>query len=253
MAFEAGYARYYDMMYVQKDYKGEAAFYLALVKKFGPQNAKDLLSVGAGTLNHEYYFTKAGYMVDGFDASHEMIKTAKQKIASGNMSGITVTQGDMCTFNARKKYDAVLAMFNVVAYCHGLKDLERFIAMAARHLESRGVLIFDCWDARVMQKDPPRATWSHEKHHGFEFVKLVGSSAVARDNSFTRSVEALVLRGKKIEARFAESHKLYGWDPVDVRTLLRKHGFKLQMFSDMMRIAPHAHMRWPMVVIAVKK
>ena len=72
------YARYYDLLYTDKDYCGEAAFVDRLLRQHGSAGG-DLLELGCGTGRHAVELARRGWQVVGVDRSEEMVLLANNR------------------------------------------------------------------------------------------------------------------------------------------------------------------------------
>ena len=70
------YSRYYNLLYKDKDYKGEAGFIHDLIQKYSP-GAKSILDLGCGTGRHDALLAEKGYVITGVDMSEEMLLIEK--------------------------------------------------------------------------------------------------------------------------------------------------------------------------------
>ncbi len=251
--FNKFYATYYDFLYKGKDYRSEADFFDLIIRKYGLKDSKSILSFGAGTLSHETFLAKKGYAIDGVEISPEMVKIGKEKIRKNRMKAVSIIQGDMRRFSSKKEYDAVLVMFNSVSYCQGLKEMKNFLRSASKAMKSGSVLAFDCWNATVAQKDPPRNTWTKTKIGSRMLYKIVEASPMNPDNSFTRTADLLVVENKRMLGREVEKHTLYSWDPTEVAKIASREGLDLLIVSDFMDLKPINDTRWNMVMVFRKK
>ena len=75
------YAKIYDVLNADKDYKKESIYIDYLINKFieKPKNEIRILDLACGTGKHALEFYDLGYMVDGADISKEMIDIASTK------------------------------------------------------------------------------------------------------------------------------------------------------------------------------
>ncbi|MCB0744230.1 MAG: class I SAM-dependent methyltransferase, partial [Ignavibacteriae bacterium] len=71
------YAKYYDLLYNDKDYQGEVDYINKLIKTNSNQSSHAILDLGCGTGIHANLFTNLDYQVDGVDMSPQMIERAK--------------------------------------------------------------------------------------------------------------------------------------------------------------------------------
>ena len=79
------YARYYDLLYRDKDYAGEAEFVNSLIGKY-TTDTKSILELGCGTGGHAEYLAKLGYTVHGIDISKDMLQMAESRHAKFSQS-----------------------------------------------------------------------------------------------------------------------------------------------------------------------
>lgn len=134
------YAKYYDLLYKEKDYKSEAEFIISLIKKHAP-HAKTILNLGCGTGKHDSYLAKAGYQVTGLDFSEEMIKIAK----SNKTENCEFIVGDARSFKFDKKFDVIISLFHVFSYQTSNADAVGFLQTIRNLLTDNGISIFDYW------------------------------------------------------------------------------------------------------------
>src|SRR3990172_1554551 len=76
-----GYARYYDLLYHDKDYRAETEFVEQLIRKHAP-GARHIFELGCGTGIHGIMLAEKGYEVTGLDLSERMLAMAAQRVAS---------------------------------------------------------------------------------------------------------------------------------------------------------------------------
>lgn len=149
------YAAYYDLIYENKDYAGEAAYVDGLIRRNHP-GAKDILDLGCGTGSHARELAKLGYTVTGVDLSEAMVQRAQERSAQSSISDSSFMQGDLRTFRAGRTYDTVLALFHVMSYQTSNADLAAAMETASAHLHPGGLFIFDCWYGPGVLTDPPQ-------------------------------------------------------------------------------------------------
>lgn len=136
------YARYYDLLYQDKDYQGETKYIEGLIQKYHSQ-AKTILDLGCGTGRHAELLARKGYEVHGVDVSRKMLEKADARAAS--LSNLSFSQSDIGKLHLNRKFDAVTALFHVVSYQTRQDELRNTIERVYAHLKQGGVFIFDCW------------------------------------------------------------------------------------------------------------
>ena len=108
------YARYYDLLYKDKDYQREVDYIENLINKYSKNKVKTILDIGCGTGNHDILFAKKDYEICGIDISEEMINIAKSRMH--NLNNISFFIGNSENFKLDKKFDVVVSLFHVMSY-----------------------------------------------------------------------------------------------------------------------------------------
>lgn len=135
------YAAYYDLLYRDKDYAGEAQFVGELLRKHVP-HGRSVLELGCGTGRHARLLAQQGYCVHGVDGSAEMLQGAR----ANSVAGQDFVQGDIRSVRVGRHFDAIIALFHVVSYQTTNADLIATFQTARAHLGGvDSVFIFDLW------------------------------------------------------------------------------------------------------------
>ncbi len=157
MSVFGNYARYYDLLYRDKDYVGEAKFIHNLIQSHAPES-QNILELGCGTGNHASLLVQEGYVVHGVDVSYEMLQIANQRITQSPQSlasKLTFTHGDIRQVRLNQKFDVVISLFHVISYQTTNEDLLAAFATAKDHLKEGGIFVFDVWYGPAVLTDPP--------------------------------------------------------------------------------------------------
>lgn len=146
MVFDA-YARYYDLLYEDKDYAAEAKYVATHISQQLP-GAKNILEVGCGTGAHAAHLARFGFNVHGVDLSDAMLVRAearKTTLSAEEAGRLTFASGDVRTVRTGNTYDAVISLFHVMSYQTTDADVEAAFETAAAHLMPGGLFLFDFW------------------------------------------------------------------------------------------------------------
>jgi SAM-dependent methyltransferase len=141
------YARYYDLLYRDKDYAAEAEYVASRIREHAPQT-KRLLELGCGTGVHAEQLARMGYTIHGVDLSEAMLARAEARKASlppEVAARLSFGLGDVRTVRTGETYDAIISLFHVMSYQTTNADLEAAFRTAAVHLEPGGLFLFDFW------------------------------------------------------------------------------------------------------------
>ena len=140
------YARYYDLLYRDKDYAAEAEYVAGLIRKFHP-SAQSILELGSGTGMHAIHLAKQGYEVTGVDLSPGMVNIARSNVEATpqpstlNLQPIFLEE-DIREVRLNKRFDAVIALFHVISYQTTNEDVTAAFETARHHLNPGAIFIF---------------------------------------------------------------------------------------------------------------
>jgi len=141
------YARYYDLLYQDKDYIAETIYVTSLITKYNSR-ANKILELGCGTGAHAEHLARMGYTVHGVDMSEEMLNRAEARKAglpSDVASRLSFSLGDVRSVRMNQTYDVVLSLFHVMSYQSSNNDLDAAFDVVASHLSPGGLFLFDYW------------------------------------------------------------------------------------------------------------
>lgn len=223
------YAHYYNLLYKDKDYPGEADYVHKLIQQYNP-GAKSVLNLGCGTGKHDFYLVKKGYRVTGVDLSAEMLHQAKAELAKlkYSKSALTFLRGDVRKIRLKKKFDAVISLFHVISYMNTNKDVSDMLETAYRHLKKGGIFIFDCWygPAVLANKPSERVKKLEDKNFGVE--RITKPYMRPNDNSVDIRYE-VIIRDKKTKKinRVNEVHRMRYFFKPEIEMMMGEKGFKV--------------------------
>ena len=150
------YAQFYDSLYLDKKYDQEVKYLSTIFQKYVSIPIKSVLDLGCGTASHDIILAKSNFKVTGIDLSSNMLTIAQNKIDKEKVN-ISLHQGNIQTIRLKKKFDAVISMFNVIGYQITNESLNNAFATVNYHLNPKGLFIFDCWFGPSVLQDPPQS------------------------------------------------------------------------------------------------
>jgi SAM-dependent methyltransferase len=217
------YARYYDLLYRDKDYCGEAAYLDGLIRSQLP-GARSLLDLGCGTGRHALLLAGRGYRVAGVDASREMLEIAE---AQGGAAA-AFHQGDIRTVRLGESFDVVLSMFHVMCYQSSNADLAAAFATVREHLRPGGIFIFDFWYGPAVLSDPPVVRVKRLEDEETAVVRIAEPVTYPNENLVDVNYQVLVRQkgsGKTEELR--ERHRMRYLFLPELEIMLQQVGLEL--------------------------
>jgi SAM-dependent methyltransferase len=220
------YARYYDLLYKDKDYAGETEYVHRLLQRFG-NKPNSILELGCGTGKHAMLLAQKGYSVTGVDQSEEMLAKARERIEKSNVS-IQLQAGDVRTVRLNKQFDAVISLFHVMSYQVTNKDLLDAFTTARTHLKPGGIFVFDCWYGPTVLTDKPAVRVKRLEDDEIQVTRI--AEPILHPNENVVDVNYTVfIREKKNGAvnEVKEKHRMRFLFRLEIEGLLLQSNIKL--------------------------
>ena len=226
------YSNYYNLLYKDKNYKGEAAYVSELLKKYNP-STKTILDLGCGTGNHDNHFVEQGYELTGIDLSEKMIAVAKERFKT--VHEIAFLEGDVRTIRLERKFDAVISLFHVMSYQVSNNDLLSAFETAKVHLNPNGIFLFDCWYGPAVLTDRPV---KRNKQLADELIEVSrDAEPVMYPNENTVDVNYTVSireKNRNETTELKETHTMRYLFYPEISFLAKKCGFNLLLAEEWM-------------------
>lgn len=251
------YADYYDLLYQDKDYVGEANYIVALIRRFYTE-ARTILELGSGTGKHAQLLAGQGYTVLGVECSEEMLSRARSLVAVSRSrleGGGHVTpefvQGDIRTVRVEKQFDVAVSLFHVVSYQVTNEDLLAAFQTARVHVRKDGIFIFDVWYGPAVLTDRPVVRIKRvedEQNVGTRLAEPV----LRADRNMVDVNYHVFIRSKQTGAvhEVRERHEMRYLFVPEVEYLLGQAGFKLLHGEEWMTGRPAGVDTWGVCFVA---
>jgi len=255
MIYDRQYANYYDLFYDEKPYQGEAAYAAALVKTRLPA-ATTLLDLGCGTGLRSLEFARLGFNVLGIDQSEAMLNVARGHLATAtDISSATVEfkRGDVTTFKAQSRRDAVVSLFHVFSYLVTEEALNEALQCSFANLNPGGVLLFDYWHGPGVLNDPPEIRTKVAEKESLKVEKRT-TPELQPDRHLVKLTVSLRITEKSTGASedSEEVYRMRYWFPEELEEAVGRFGFTdIQHYAWMSEGAPGSE-SWQACTIAVK-
>lgn len=213
------YSRYYDLLYRDKDYAGEAIYIENLLTQHGIVKG-DLLEFGSGTGKHGCLLAARGHTVHGIERSQEMVDKAEI------LSGFTCQQGDIVNIKMGRQYDAVLSLFHVMSYQTNNTQLQTIFQNASEHLNPDGLFIFDFWYSPAVYAQKPLVRVKRMEDEQFEITRIAEPSIFPNENrvDVQYTIVARDMASNTVET-FKENHPMRHFSLTEIDLLARYNGF----------------------------
>ena len=242
------YARYYDLLYKDKDYEGEASYIDNLIRKYSPQ-AKTILNLGCGTGRHDICLEKKEYSVCGVDFSDIMLTEANKHAVPGRLEFF---RGDVRTVDLGRKFDVVISLFHVMSYQTKDEDILAVFRTAKRHLVSGGIFIFDFWNGPGVLNDPPSVRVKRLEDEALRVVRIAEPIMQKEQNVVNVNYQIITLDKNSGQwSELHETHSMRYFFLPEIERYLSDAGFLLKNASEWMSDKPLS-LGWYGLVVANK-
>ncbi len=219
------FAEYYDKIYENVDYTGEAEFIKWAAFKHKSNSNNRLIDVACGTGAHANEL-KDSFKITGVDLNPEMLEIARKKVPEA-----VFVQGDMKSLDIGSKFDVVTCIFSAIHYNINLNELSGTLKNFYDHLNPGGILIFDLslnnnnWIEGLVSVDTV-------VEEDLKIARICQSKL--DDGIFNANFVFLVKDHGKFDFDIDE-HKLGVFDVDDVIKLMENTCFKTFIYADFTR------------------
>lgn len=228
--FGLAYAGQYDRLYAEKDYRAECDLVESARVRYSADRGMKLLDVGCGTARHAVEFASRGWKVCGVDRSSAMLKLARARAAEAGLN-VSLLEGDAQTFVADDTFDVAVMMFAVIGYLHQTEEVERALVNVRRHLNTGGLLMFDCWyGPAVLGEGPGERTRVINTPTG-QTTRYARASLDASRHLVSVHYRLVETAGTQILSETEEVHTMRYFFDAELRSLLRNAGFEVRSTS----------------------
>jgi SAM-dependent methyltransferase len=249
------YSNYYDLLYQDKDYVGECRYVLDLLKTHAPET-QHILELGCGTGRHADLLAQSGLHVHGVEISEEMLAQAQERAqatASDRAGSFTPAQGDVRTFRAGKKFDAVISLFHVASYQTSNEDIARMFQTASAHLQSGGVFIFDIWYGPAVLTLRPAVRVKRMENEAIHMLRTAEPELDVNASQVHVTYTMFMTDKASGEiSTLSETHHMRYFFQPELQVLAQTDGLTLIQAEEWMSGAPPSDSTWGVVYVMRK-
>lgn len=237
-------AKYYDLLFQDKDYQGEAEFIKKIVRKRRPY-AKSILDIGCGTGTHLNLLLDDFELLYGVDLNPEVIEEAKKK-----SSRVKYVIGGMTDFKIEKKFDVVICLFSVFNYNLSLDEAQKTLENIKKHLNKKGLAIFALYTPNNTEK---KIRIHIGKDENTEVAKI--NQYIFDPKTHLETTDFLVLiKNKKGVDFFTETgHQYRIYQIKEFSDMLRRTSFtNIEVFDDFTNQSASSITTYPVFAASLK-
>jgi SAM-dependent methyltransferase len=246
------YAAYYDLLYKDKDYVGEAQFIRDLLSKHGVGSG-NILELGCGTGKHAEHLVRLGYGVHGVDMSPAMVDSANARKPAEFCDRLTFEVGDARTVKVAGEFNAVVSLFHVASYQTRNDDISAMFWTAASHLKVGGLFIFDCWYGPAVLTDRPTVRVKRIEGDTFDVLRIAEPAMHPNENVVDVNYTVQVTRKPDGQvSQFQETHRMRYLFAPEILLYLELSGMRQVSMVEWLTGAEAGFETWGVTFVAEK-
>ncbi len=256
MSVFQAYAKYYDLLYQDKDYKAESEFIQHLITTYAP-TAQRLLELGSGTGRHAQYLAEQGYAVTGLERSEDMLASCRQRQVAQPQDiaqRLEFLQGDLRHVRLDREFDCILSLFHVISYQTTNADLEAAFKTVSLHLKPGGIFLFDVWYGPAVLHDKPQVRVKRLRSGNCLVTRIAEPVLHPNDNVVDVNYQILVQDlDQQSYQELCEQHQMRYLFKPELEWLLEQAGMALLSLGEWMSDRPAGLDTWGVYLVAVKR
>jgi SAM-dependent methyltransferase len=240
------YARYYDVLYRDKNYTAESEYVARAIRSVAA-DASSILELGCGTGRHGRLLANRGFHVHGIERSLEMAALAKSasQLQSDAIGSFSCDIGDVRQVKLERTFDAVIALFHVISYQTTNSDLNATFAAASHHLAPGGVFLFDVWHGPAVLKQQPERRVKTVIDNDLRIVRTA-QPRLDVDNNVVEIIYDIECENRYSgdKLRFDENHRVRYLFPEEIERLAADNDFELITSEEFLTGNPPSPTTW---------
>lgn len=236
--FDAGYLDEYSPVF---DLVEERAQVARLTELLGLPHGSRVLDLACGQGRHAHLLAEAGFDVDGYDLSRDMLKVAR---ARGVGATLRYKRGDMRSLPMlwRRRFDGIVNLFTSFGFFDDPADDAEVIAQVARVLKPGGVFVWqggnrDALTDRFLRGDEWQTTDGTVVRQDRRFDPLSGFL----------TIESTWTRRRKVEQR---THRIRLYTATHLSAMLSEAGLSVEAAFDGFSTGPLRRDSHEMLLVA---
>jgi SAM-dependent methyltransferase len=233
------YAAFYDLLYKDKNYKGESEYIDQLIAKFLNKEKSEttLLDLACGTGKHLFELSSKGYAsLSGSDISKSMIdvavKNAEATAKKVSFYNFSFQESD----KINKRFDVVISMFSAMNYLTSYEDQSKTLKNVHSLLNDNSLFIFDYWNGCAVTEIYSPIKALRKKQGDEEILRISETSLDHISQSATVKFTCNYFKGNERVAEFEETHHLHYYYFSEIKNMLLEHGFDVLYIGPFMNI-----------------
>mgnify|MGYP006290545621 CR=1 FL=1 len=162
-------------------------------------------------------------------------------------------QGDICTVQLGRSFDAVLSLFHVISYQITNQSVSAVFARAAQHLSPGGLFIFDVWYSPAVHTQRPSVRVKRLERDGIRLTRIAEPVLYPNENRVDvyYNIFAEDLQSGRVEV-LQESHPMRHFSLPELDLFAEQAGFHRLAAESFLTAEPPSDQTWGLCCILQK-
>ncbi len=217
------YSQYYDLLYQDKDYQAEVHYIDQLIHQYRTKSTR-ILELGSGTGKHANLLAAKSYSIVGLERSAEMVAIADKTKAEK----VNFKIADITNFQISQSFDVAISLFHVISYLTNNESLINTFKNVHRHLNEKGLFIFDVWHSSAVNFQVPEKRTKTLQNEIIQVTRHANPIINTEQNivEVNYSIEVKDLKDGTI-TNIDESHPMRHFSRPEIELLAYATGFEV--------------------------
>ena len=217
------FARYYDSLTANIDYKKRASYFHDIISRFKTTEGSILLDLACGTGSISEEMAKIGYDVIGVDYSDEMLGIALDKKFDSGLNIQYLCQ-DMRRLDLYGSMDVTVCALDSINHLNSISDVKKVFKNVALFSEPDGLFIFDINTLYKHRNILANNTFTYETDRVFCVWE---NTLVPETDEVKMNLEFFELEENGFYSRSSDSFSEKAYSEESIEALLKECGFEL--------------------------
>lgn len=223
MSGYSAFARYYDELTANIDYRKRGGYFHEIIKKYKTTKENILLDLACGTGSISEVMAQLGYDVIGVDNSDEMLGIALDKKYDSGLDIQYLCQ-DMRKLDMFGTIDITICALDSINHLASLEDVRKVFENVAFFSEQDGLFIFDVNTVYKHRHILADNTFTYETEH----VYCVWENTLDPETAEVKmQLEFFELEDNGMYSRSSDGFSEKAYSEEDIEKLLEESGFEL--------------------------
>lgn len=223
MSGYSAFARYYDTLTANIDYKKRAEYFHSIIRRFAKTTGGIVLDLACGTGSISEEMARLGYDVIGVDNSCEMLGIAMDKKFDSGLNIQYLCQ-DMRRLDMFGTVDVTICALDSINHLAGLDDVREVFRNVALFSEPEGLFIFDVNTLYKHRNILANNTFTYETDDVFCIWE---NTLVPEIDEVKMSLEFFERLDSGLYERSSDSFSEKAYSEEDIERLLTETGFEV--------------------------